>query len=120
MSCFRTKYGSKEYMLGGESILLFYLKFREYIYSQLNRIIGKFSGKYMTGQDEIQMVSDDKGRFEDYLVMIRKLGARKETEHGKMIGSAKMFQKAHRDNSRKWFFFIMTVVRKARAQQSLG
>jgi hypothetical protein len=120
MSCFRTKYGSKEYMLGGESILIFYLKFKEFIFAQLNRIIGKFGGKYMTDKDEIQMIADDKGRFEDYAVMIRKLVARKETEHGKMVGSVKMFQKAHRDKSRRWFFFIMTVVRKARAKKLLG
>ena len=120
MSCFRTKYGSKEYLLGGQNILIFYLKFREYIFSQLNHIIGKLGGKYMTGADEIQMVLDDRGRFEDYAIMIKKLGARKDTEHDKMEASVRMFQRAHRDISRRWFWFIMDLVKKTRAQQLEG
>ena len=117
MSCFRNKYCTKEYMLGGESILVFYLKFREFMFNLLNRYIGNLSGKYMTGIDEIEMVIGDKGRFKDYGIMITRLNNRRTTEHDSMVSSVKVLQKNHRDKCRRFVFFVMTLIKKNREKQ---
>lgn len=110
-------YINKEYLLRGESIAHYYLKFKEFLYHLMNRYILGLSGNYMDEKDEMKMIGEDILHYEKYENMTKELVERRVSEMRRYNRSSKKIQSFLRCKLRKWYITIKSLIKIAKEEK---
>ena len=68
---YRNEYVNRKWQLRGESIVGYYLRFRETLISLCHRVIGNYSNRYMSENDELKLVQTEVFDWEVYSGLIK-------------------------------------------------
>ena len=117
LNMFRSSFKRKEYMLKGESIMCFYLRFREFMLKLVNRYIQQQSARYLFPREEIEIVWDDSKRFAGLQDTIQDILKRKILEKQQYQEAVYKIQKFLRNKIQKWYVMVRRLLKLMPSEQ---